>query len=167
MSREEADGADDTSPSTKTGAGETAGAAHNHGARTPAQWYGYIFGVALLLLGLLGFTADANFDTEATDLTSGGFQGDGFLGFEVNGTHNVVHLASGLLLLALAPKRGSARVGAVGFGILYVLVTLVGVIDGDNVLGLIPVNGADNVLHAALAVLGLGAGLASPRAASR
>ena len=132
-------------------------------ARTPAQWYGYIIGAALLLVGAFGFTADATFDTEATDRTGGGFQGDGFLGFEVNGTHNVVHLVTGLVLLALASKRGSARAGAIGFGLLYAVVTLVGVLDGDNVLGLIPVNAADNVLHAALTVLGLGAGLLAPR----
>ena len=130
-------------------------------ARTPAQLYGYILGAALLLLGALGFTADATFDTEATDATSRGFQGDGFLGFEVNGTHNVVHFVTGLLLLALASKRASARAGAIGFGVLYAAITLVAVLDGDNVLGLIPINAADNVLHAALAVLGLGAGLAS------
>jgi hypothetical protein len=32
---------------------------------------------------------------------------------------------------------------------------------GDNVLGIIPVNAADNVLHLAIAALGIVAGLAS------
>ncbi len=153
--------ADETSAGRTPADSESAG---TRSARTPAQWYGYVVGAALLLVGLMGFTADATFDTEATDPTSGGFQGDGFLGLEVNGTHNVVHLATGLLLLALASRRRSARTGAIGFGVLYAVVTLIGVVDGDNVLGLIPVNAADNVLHAVLAVLGLGAGLATREA---
>jgi hypothetical protein len=33
---------------------------------------------------------------------------------------------------------------------------------GDSVLGVIPVNGADNVLHLAIGVAGLAAGLATP-----
>jgi hypothetical protein len=36
-----------------------------------------------------------------------------------------------------------------------------GFIDGNDVLGLIPVDAADNALHLAIAALGTGAGLAS------
>jgi hypothetical protein len=35
------------------------------------------------------------------------------------------------------------------------VVTIVGLADGDDILGLFPVNPADNVLHAALAVVAL------------
>ena len=79
----------------------------------------------------------------------------------MNGWHNVVHLLSGLVLLALQRRRGPARAGALAFGLTYVLVSIIGIADGDNVLGLIPVNAADNVLHPILALLGLGAGFAS------
>jgi hypothetical protein len=41
-------------------------------------------------------------------------------------------------------------------------VTVWGLIDGDQILGLIPVNGPDNVLHLAIAAVGILAGLASP-----
>jgi hypothetical protein len=34
-------------------------------------------------------------------------------------------------------------------------------VDGNDVLGLIPVNAADNVLHLLIAALGIAAGLAS------
>jgi Domain of unknown function (DUF4383) len=78
-----------------------------------------------------------------------------WVGFEVNGIHNVVHIGSGLLLLAGARRPGSARAVCLIFGITYGLVTLIGLIDGDTVLGLIPVNPADNVLHIGLTVLAL------------
>ncbi len=130
--------------------------------RTPAQWYGYIVGAALLLAGVLGFTADATFDVAGTDANpAAGLQGDGFLGLEVNGTHNVVHLVSGLVLLLMASRRDRARTAAIAFGSVYALVTLAGLIDGSTVIGLIPVNPADNVLHAVLAGAGLVAGLVS------
>lgn len=124
--------------------------------RTPAQWYCYIFGATLLLVGIIGFFADAGFDV-GTDI-----DGDKLLGiFEVSGIHNLIHLASGALLLATAPRRASARLAALGFGAVYLLVTIIGFIQGDTVLGIIPVNSADNVLHVLISVLAIGAGLAS------
>jgi hypothetical protein len=123
--------------------------------RTPAQWYCLLAGAALLLAGLLGFISDSSFDTGA------GIQGDSFLGFEVNAIHNLVHVASGLVLLVAARKRASARAVALAFGAVYGLVAIIGLIDGEDVLGLIPVNSADNLLHIALAALGIITGLIS------
>ncbi len=133
------------------------GATHDRDrGKTPAQWYCYLGGAALLLAGILGFLADANFDT------GGNIDGDKLLGiFEVNGIHNLVHIGSGLLLLAVAPKRATARVGVIAFGLVYGIVTLIGLIDGETVLGLLPVNPADNVLHIALAAAGILAALVS------
>jgi hypothetical protein len=124
-------------------------------ARTPAQWYCLLAGLALLLAGVFGFIADASFDT-GDDL-----QGGSFLGFEVNAIHNLIHLASGLVLLAASRRRGLARSFAIGFGLVYGLVAVIGLIDGSDVLGLIPVNSADHVLHVALAALGIVSGLIS------
>ena len=112
--------------------------------------------MSLLLAGILGFLADSAFDT-GSDI-----DGDKLLGiFEVNGIHNLVHLASGLVLLAASPKRASARAVAIAFGVVYGIVTIIGLIDGKTVLGLIPVNPADNVLHIALSLLGIITGLMS------
>ena len=138
----------------------------NPEGRTPAQWYCYLAGAALLLAGLLGFIADSTFDTGgSTDAeggnVGGGLQGDSFLGFEVNGWHNVVHLASGVFLLALAGKRKTAKTAALTFGVVYGIVTIIGIIDGSDVLGFIPVNPADNVLHVLLSLAGIGAALVS------
>jgi hypothetical protein len=123
---------------------------------TPAQLYCLLAGAALLLAGIGGFFADATFDTD------NGLQGDSFLGFEVNGWHNVVHIASGLLLLASYRRRASAKTVALAFGIVYGIVSVIGLVDGNDVLTLIPVNPADNVLHIALSLVGILAALASP-----
>jgi hypothetical protein len=41
-------------------------------------------------------------------------------------------------------------------------VTIIGLIDGNDVLGLIPVNPADNILHLLLSLLGIASALVSP-----
>jgi hypothetical protein len=108
-----------------------------------------VAGATLVVVGLVGFASDASFNTGS------GVDGGSLVGFEVNGIHNLVHIASGLLLLAGARRPGSARTVCLIFGITYGLVTLIGLIDGDTVLGLIPVNPADNVLHIGLTALAL------------
>ena len=139
------------------GAGTTAAAGRDSDrGRTPAQWFCYIVGATLVLAGILGFFADSQFDTGT------GVNGDKLLGLEVNAWHNIVHIASGLLLLAGAPKRASARLVALLFAGTYALVTLIGFIDGDDILALLPVNAADNVLHLVLTIGAVAAALVSP-----
>ncbi len=139
-----------------------------HRGMTPAQWFCLLAGATLLLVGLLGFIADASFDVQGTGDGEGGnangqLQGDSFLGFEVNGWHNVVHILSGLLLLSAFRKRTAAKTIALLFGLIYAAVTIIGLIDGNDVLGLIPVNRADNILHIALTVAAILSSLVSPR----
>jgi hypothetical protein len=129
---------------------------------TPAQMYALAFGATLLLVGIVGFAVNSSFDTGSNVST-----GDKLIVFELNGWHNLVHIASGLLGLALFRTNATARLYALGFGAVYLLVTIIGFADGNDVIGLIPVNGADNVLHLAIAALGLAAGLASPAGAPR
>ncbi len=129
--------------------------------KTPAQLYSLIFGAVLLLAGILGFIADSSFGDLGSDVS-----GDKLVLFEVNGWHNLVHIASGAVGLAMAGKPSTARLFALGFGAVYLLVTLIGVIDGDSIFGLLPINSADNVLHAAIALVGIAAGLASSPAGS-
>ncbi len=134
---------------------------------TPAQWFCLLAGATLLLVGLLGFIADASFDVagsgdgESRGNADGQLQGDGFLGFEVNGWHNVVHILSGLLLLSAFRKRKSAKTIALVFGVLYAIVTLIGLIDGNDILGFMPINPADNILHLVLSAAAILAALAS------
>ena len=96
-----------------------------------------------------------------TGNADGALQGDGFLGFEVNGWHNVVHLLSGIVLLAAMRRRKTAKTVAIAFGLVYGLVALIGLIDGNDVLGFIPVNPADNVLHIVLSAVGVITGVFS------
>ena len=129
----------------------------DRGGKTPAQLYCLLGGLALLAAGIFGFIADAAFDT------GNGVDGGKLLGiFEVNGIHNLIHIASGVLLLAASPKRASAKTIALIFGLTYGAVAIIGLIDGSDVLGLIPINGADNILHIALSLVGILAALASP-----
>ena len=136
-------------------AGTTSDARSTQGAKTPAQLFAYAVGAVLILVGIVGFIVDSSFDT------GNGIQGDDLIIFEVNGIHNLVHIASGLLLLAVAPKRATARIGVIAFGLVYAIVTIIGIVDGEDVLGLLPVNGPDNVLHIALTLGALLAGFAS------
>jgi hypothetical protein len=113
--------------------------------RTFAQWYCVLAGASLLLAGVLGFAADGSFDTGSS------IQGDELIVFEINGWHNLVHIGSGLLLLAAANYRPTAKTVAYVFGAVYGFVALWGLVDGDEVFNLFPVNPADNLLHIFLA----------------
>jgi uncharacterized protein DUF4383 len=142
---------------TDTSAGSTRGA---RGERAPAQLFALVAGATLVIVGLIGFTADSSFATGSS------VDGGSLLGFEVNGIHNLVHVATGLFLLAGAGSPGAARTVCLLFALVYAAVTVIGLIDGDTVLGLFPVNPADNVLHVGLAVLALGFAYATPRSHS-
>ena len=143
----------DTTGNMATSAASS-GATHASDDRHPAQWYCLLAGAALLLAGLLGFIVNTSFDLPAGD-------GDKLLGiFEVNGWHNVIHVLSGLVLLGASRTWSLARTAALVFGITYGIVTIIGLIDGSDVLGLIPVNPADNILHIALSLAGIAAALA-------
>ncbi|HEY7350672.1 MAG TPA: DUF4383 domain-containing protein [Ktedonobacterales bacterium] len=110
-----------------------------------AKLYAQVLGIVLTLVGILGFI-DA--------LAPGG----NLLGiFAINSMHNVIHLLSGIVGLAAGFLVGGqyARWYALVFGAVYALVTVVGFIQTTTVLGLIPVNLADNLLHTAIAVASL------------
>jgi hypothetical protein len=111
-----------------------------------------------VLAGILGFFYEASFDTGDS------IQADEVLGIlAVNGWHNLVHIAIGLLLIAAAGS--AARSAALAVGLVYLVLGIWGLMEDDNViLSLVPVNDEDNVLHLILGVLGLGAGAATPAA---
>src|ERR687896_1283074 len=90
--------------------------------RSPAQMYALVIGVALVAAGILGFFYNASFDT------GDGLERDAVLGIlDVNAWHNLVHIATGVLGLAVAASYGGARGYALGFGALYLVLALIGV----------------------------------------
>ena len=127
--------------------------------RSPAQVYALVIGLTLVVAGIVGFFYSASFST------GDGTERDAVLGIlDVNGWHNIVHIASGAVgLLVIGSYRG-ARAYALGLGVVYLLVTLLGFIagDGEEILNLIPVNTEDNFLHLLIGIAGIGAGLATP-----
>jgi hypothetical protein len=130
-------------------------------SRSPARIFCLVVGATLVLVGLLGFIVESAFETGSS------VQGDDLIIFEVNGWHNVVHIASGLFLLALMRRHDTARLAALSFGAIYGIVTIIGLIDGNDVLGLFPVNAADNILHIVLTLAAFAAALAPLRDRSR
>jgi hypothetical protein len=127
--------------------------------RSPAQVFALVIGLTLVVAGIVGFFYNSSF------ATGDGADRDAVLGIlDVNGWHNVVHIATGALGLAVAGSYGGARAYAIGLGVVYLLVALLGFIagNGDEIFNLIPVNTEDNVLHLLIGIAGVGAGLATP-----
>ncbi len=118
--------------------------------RTLAQVSCLVGGAVLIAVGVLGFFFGGS------DFTTGAnLQGQNFIVFEVNGWHNIVHIAAGAVLLLTAPTPRLAVTGLLIVGLLYAGVTVWGFVEGNDVLNLIPVNTADNWLYLALAGLAL------------
>ena len=129
--------------------------------RSPSQLYALIFGVVLVAAGIAGFFYEASFATGDDTLV----EREAVLGIlDVNGWHNLVHILTGVIGLLVVGSYANARVYALAFGGVYILVAILGFIYGDGVsiFKLIPVNTEDNVLHALIGVAGPGAGMATP-----
>ncbi len=105
-----------------------------------------VLGVVLLLIGILGF-----------------FMSSPLLGlFEVDTTHNVVHLLSGIVgLIAASSGTSYARLFLIVFGLVYGAVAVIGFTMSGSILGMFTVNMADNYLHTAIALVCLAVGFGS------
>lgn len=101
----------------------------------PVVW---ILSLALLVVGLLGFVMPSP-----------------LLGlFEVDMLHNLIHIVSGAVgLVAVNMGHFPARMYLILFGLVYLVVAVVGYVQQTTVLGFIGVNMADNMLHAGIAAL--------------
>ncbi len=100
-------------------------------------------GIVLTLVGILGFFMNPVF------------------GFQVDIVHNLIHLVSGLLGIAAAYTGYSRRYNQ-AFGIIYLLITILGFIPafyfGGKLLGIVTINTADNFLHLGIAIVTLAVG---------
>lgn len=106
------------------------------------------FGIVLTAVGILGFVPGI---TDVSGMLLGIF--------EVDAMHNIVHIATGIIGILVGTMWAShARLYFKVFGVVYGLVTILGFVQGDNVLGLIMVNMADNVLHVLITAFALWVG---------
>lgn len=126
---------------------------------SPNRLVATVFGAVYLLVGLAGFLVTGG-------LPFAGQQGNALVVFDVNPLHNVVHLGIGLALLLASRSVAGARATNTTIGAVYLLVGVLGLFligSGANILAL---NGADNVLHLASAVLLLAVGLGADKASA-
>jgi hypothetical protein len=81
--------------------------------------------------------------------------------FDVNALHNVVHVATGIILLIVGfSARGKhAKLGMILLGLVYAVVAVLGFAAPAFMQQLLAISAPDNWLHVALAVGLLGASL--------
>src|SRR3954454_25216548 len=103
--------------------------------RSPSQIYALLFGLTLVLAGIVGFFYSSSFGDPG--------KVDGVLGIlDVNGWHNLVHIANSMIGLLDFGSYANARLYALGLGGVYMAIAIAGFIagDGSNLLSIIPVN---------------------------
>jgi hypothetical protein len=131
--------------------------------QNPARVYVGVVGVVLVAAGIIGFFYSSDFGAPG--------KVDAVLGIlDVNAWHNIVHLATGgLALLAFAAGADASRAYALAFGVIYLIVAAWGFIigSGDSILGIIPINTEDSVLHLLLGIGGVAAAAATPAIGER
>ncbi|HET9338039.1 MAG TPA: DUF4383 domain-containing protein [Casimicrobiaceae bacterium] len=106
---------------------------------------GLAFGVIFVLVGLAGYVPALTPDGKLLGM------------FAVNGPHNLVHLATGVIALAIAlGSPANLSLFFKVFGVVYALVAVLGFFSGDQpLLGLIAHNTADLWLHVVIAAVSL------------
>ena len=111
------------------------------------QKLGWAFGIVFIAIGVLAYVPGITTDGMLLGL------------FMVDGVHNIIHLLTGIVAIAVVWGGGQyLRLYFKVFGVVYGLVTVIGFIQGDTVLGIIMVNMADNLLHLVVAAAALWAG---------
>jgi hypothetical protein len=132
-------------------------------ARSPAQNLAMLLGAVFLLVGVAGFIPGITQDYD--ELTNFGGEGAELLGiFGVNIIENIVHLAFGLVGLAMARTALGARTFLIGGGVVYLVIWIYGIlIDLDSDANFIGVNDAGNWLHLALGVAMVVGGIVTTR----
>lgn len=107
-----------------------------------------IFGIVFVIIGIGGFLPFlVTKDSMGMNLLLGLFM--------VGGVHNIIHLASGVGALLGSKSNKYARLYFQIFGVVYGIVTIIGFVQGHTVLGIFPVNLADNFLHLVISALSL------------
>jgi arginine exporter protein ArgO len=114
-----------------------------------------LVGAVFLLVGILGFIPGIT--TDYGQMQFAGHESEAMLLglFQVSVLHNIVHLAYGVVGLAVMKNAPAARTYFIAGGATYLLLWVYGlVINYESAANFVPLNNADNWLH-----LGLGAGM--------
>jgi hypothetical protein len=126
--------------------------------RSLAQTLALVFGIVFLAAGVLGFIPGIT--TNVGDMKFAGNDSPSeLLGlFQVSILHNIVHLLFGIAGIALSRTWENARTYLLASGVIYVVLFVYGIlVSSGSDVNFVPINGADDVLHAVLAVVLLGA----------
>ncbi|HEY8192454.1 MAG TPA: DUF4383 domain-containing protein [Gaiellaceae bacterium] len=122
--------------------------------RSLAQTLAFVFGLAFLGAGVLGFIPGIT--TNLGDIKFAGNDSPSeLLGiFQVSILHNIVHLLFGIAGIAMSRSWDSARTYLLGSGVIYLVLFVYGLLVGSNDdANFVPINNADDLLHL---VLGIG-----------
>lgn len=127
---------------------------------TAARLFVLLCGAALVIGGIAGFAYESSFGTGDS------YVSDDILGiFPTNGWDNTLHLLAGVACLIAASRAPRAMALALGAG--FTVLAVWGFLETDRGVGTlldtIPVGTEDNLLHLALGLTGIAAGLISPR----
>jgi hypothetical protein len=123
------------------------------GYRTPIQELALLFGLGFVILGIAGFIPGLT--THYRDLSFAGHDSGAklFGVFQTSILLNLVHLLFGVVGIVLSRARQTARAFLVVGGLAYLVIFVYGLVTSDNSsANFIPVNRADDILHAGLGV---------------
>lgn len=119
-----------------------------------------LFGIVFIAVGLLGYVSNPVIGDSPDAI------------FHADSTHNIVHIASGVLFLLIALAMPLQAKGfLVIFGIVYLAIGIIGLVNIGSagmvdLFGFLHVNEADNYLHIGLGAVILLTGLFLPRPAA-
>lgn len=133
--------------------------------RSAARTAAVLFGVAFLVVGVLGFVPGIT--AGYADLRFAGHESGArlFGVFTVSVLHNLVHLAFGVLGLVAARGNGGSRAYLMIGGGVYVLLWVFGLaMNHDSPANFIPLDNADDWLHLGLGLAMITAAIATTAA---
>jgi hypothetical protein len=120
---------------------------------TPVQKAAVIVGAVFLLVGVAGFIPGLTTDLESIAF-AGHMSEAMLLGiFQVSVLHNIVHLIFGIAGVGFAISVPGSRNYLIWGGVVYAILLVYGLfLSGDHPANFVPLNAADNWLHAGLAI---------------
>jgi hypothetical protein len=122
-------------------------------AETAVQKVALVFGIVFVVVGIAGFIPGLTTNLETIQFA--GHESEAMLlgVFQVSILHNIVHLLFGIAGLAAATSFVASKNYLIWGGVIYALLLIYGLfLSGDQPANFVPLNTADNWLHAVLAV---------------